>query len=459
MRKITVGQMKEVLGAELLIGSSEDYISGVSIDSRQVKQEDAFFAIIGENHDAHTFLPQVFSSGCKVAVVSDRQAALAAAKGEGISLLCVTDTVAALQQLAKWYISLFDLKKIAVTGSVGKTSTRDIAYAVMSTCYKTIKPQNNFNNEIGLPLTAFLIEEDTEAAVFELGMETLGEVHLLADIVKPQIAIITNVGLSHIETLGSREAILQAKLEITDFLRPEDCLIICDSADLLNRESAAGKYKLITVGRDGKSDFILSAICNQGEKGVQFTIEHNCKAQRIKLPMPGEHNIYNAALAISAAFQTGVSLEKAAEGTENIKLTDKRLAIKGGHGIKVIDDTYNASPDSMKSGISALMSVAGVRKVAILGDMFGLGDDSEKYHREIGTFAAGKGIDLLVTIGNYARYISENAAKEKDDFVLHFANKEEFFQVIDKVIQTGDVVLVKGSRGMRMEQIVNKILE
>ncbi len=459
MKKISVNRIAEMIGAELIAGSGDREITGVSTDSREVKASDIFFPLIGENHDAHAFLGEVFQSGCRAAVVSDREVALKAAADCDVSLLLTGNTLHALQQLAKAYIAQLPIKKLAVTGSVGKTGTRDILHAAMSTRYKTIKPAKNFNNEIGVPITAFQIEDDTEAAIFEMGMERHGEIHLLADIVRPETAIITNVGSSHIETVGSREGILQAKLEVTDFFTADDCLIIYDGGDILTKESAKGEYKLITVGKDGSGDFIVSDVCNLGEKGVQFTIEHNCKAHRIKLPVPGEHNVYNAALAIAAAYRYGIGLEEAAAGVATMKITDKRLSIKENHGIKVLDDTYNASPESMKAGIAALLSVEGLRKVAILGDMFGLGDESERYHREVGSFIGESRLDLLITVGNYAKYIKEAALPQMQGRAFYFETKDEFLKEMDVIVQKGDVILVKGSRGMKMEHIVNKILE
>ena len=459
MKKTSVKRIAEMIGAEMIAGHGDCEVTGVATDSREVKPEDIFFALIGENHDAHTFLEVVFENGCRAAVVSDREAALRAAADRDVTLLLTDDTVRAFQRLAKACIAQSSIKKLAVTGSVGKTSTRDILHAVMHTRYNTIKPEKNFNNEIGVPLTVFQIKDDTEAAVFEMGMERLGEIRLLADIVRPQTAVITNVGTSHIETVGSRQAILQAKLEITDFFGPEDCLVIYNDGDILNKESAKGNYRLLTVGKDGNSDFIVSDICNLGEKGVQFTIEHNYKTQRIKLPVPGEHNVYNAALAIAAASQYGIGLEEAAAGVAAIKLTDKRLSVKGNHGIKVLDDTYNASPESMKAGIAALLSVAGLRRVAVLGDMFGLGGESERCHREVGLFVGESNLDLLITVGNYARYIGESALPQMRGRTLHFDTKGEFLKEIDNIVQKGDVILVKGSRGMKMEHIVKKILE
>lgn len=459
MKKMAIGHIKSILDAELMAGDEAHNITGVAIDSREVKAEDLFFAIIGENHDGHDFLEDVFQSGCGAAVVSDREVALALGRRYQVAVLLVDNTVKALQKLAKEYISGFRVKKLAVTGSVGKTSTRDMLAAVMSTKYRTVKPEKNYNNEIGLPLTAFLIDEETEVAVFEMGMEREGEISLLADIVRPQVAVITNVGSAHIETTGSRAAILKAKLEITEFLRPDDTLVINEVGDLLKKASAQGNYRLISVGKDGNSDFIVSNICNLGEKGVQFTIEHNYKTQRIKLPVPGEHNVYNAALAIAAASCFGVGPGEAAKGLAGMEVIDKRLSIKGNRGIKVIDDTYNASPDSMKAGIATLMSIPGVRRIAILGDMFGLGGDSEQYHREVGRFVAESNPDRLITIGSFARYIAESALPVMADRSAHFETKGEFLKEMSQMIQTGDVVLVKGSRGMKMEQIVKKILE
>jgi len=453
MKKITVGEIEQAIGGRLLCGDRETTALEICTDSRKAQGGAAFFALIGENLDAHDFLEQVAQKGCAIAIVSQEVMLIE-------NTILVPDTTKALQDLAKWYLSTFDIKKIGITGSTGKTTTKDMMYYILSEKYKTGRNIGNFNNLIGLPLTALSFEEGTEVAVFEMGTDHLGEIHTLAEIVKPNIGIITNIGISHIQTIGSREKILQAKLEITDFFSETDTLIINEENDLLTREAALGNYKLITVGNNGKSNYIISDISDFGENGIEFTLEHEHHAQRFKLPIPGRHNAYNGAVAVAAAALLGVSMEEAAKGLSKMILTEKRLSIKGKDGIKVIDDTYNASPPAVKAAIDVLIATRGMRKVAVLGDMLGLGEGSEKYHEEVGEYAAKCGVDLVIGIGEETKFIAEAAEKSLGkNQVKYFETKDEFFKKMGTIIARGDVILVKGSRGMAMEQVVKKILE
>jgi len=430
-----------------------------------VKPESLFVVIRGENHDAHVFLPQVFEAGCMTAIVFDEKQAMAAAsefiaKGHEINLILVKDTVEALGLLAKDYLDSLSVKKIAVTGSTGKTSTKDMVYFACKEKYNTVRTQGNYNNEIGLPLTVLGIDETAEVAIFEMGMDGQGQIHYLAKIVRPEVAIITNVGITHMEKLGSRENIFNAKMEITDFMNEENLLIISDGGDMLNAKTAAGNYRLKTIGFDGRSNFIISDIEDCGADSIAFTLETEFKTQYIKLNVGGRHNAINASLAAAAALDIGVSMEEIVRGLQKLELTDKRLSIKGKNGIKVIDDTYNASPDSMKAGIDVLISTKGVRHVAVLGDMYELGESSEQYHKEVGMYAAQKGVNLVVGIGETAKFIALGAEEADNDAnVAYFESKEEFIEKLEEYVGIGDVILVKGSRGMAMEKIVNKILE
>lgn len=461
MKKITVGEVARAVNGRLLCGSENTIITGVEIDSRIMKENDCFFALEGERADGHDFIKSAFEKGAVCAVVSNEEKSKDIVEtAEGKAVILTENAEEALRSLAVWYIRTFNIKKIAVTGSNGKTTTKDMTHAVCSVKYKTQKTPVNRNNLIGLPLTVLSLEEDTEVAVFEMGMDNFNEISRMAAIVEPDIAIITNVGTAHIERLGSREGILKAKLEITETLKPCDVLIIPDGGDMLTRESAEGDYRLVTIGTDGRSDYVVSGIENLGEAGVTFSVEHDGKLYKIKLPVPGEYNVSNATLAIAAADELGISIDEAAKGLLKFKASEKRMNIRGANGIKVIDDTYNASPPAVKAAVDVLMSTSGVRKVAILGDMFELGEKSDDYHREVGTYAAEKGVQMFVGIGSRMHFACEGARSILgDDRVLHFNTKEEFAEVIRDVIRSGDVVLVKGSRGMAMEEVVKKILE
>ena len=420
--------------------------------------------MIGENNDGHDFLAQVFEKGCRSIIVSDESKVPKReflADGIQPDIILVEDTTKALQDLAQYYLGTLPMKKkIAVTGSVGKTSTRDMMYYIASMKYKTGRNLKNFNNGFGLPLSILEFAPDTEAAVLEMGMDNFGQIEILANLVKPDIALITNIGISHIENLGSREGILKAKMEVTSCFDEHSTLVVNCDCDLLCEENVRGDYKLITVGSEEDNCYRVSDVCDFGDKGIKYTLHRDDKSYTISLPIPGAHNAVNASLAIAAGEQMGIDIETAIQGLESAQLTEKRLNIKEKNGIKVIDDTYNACPASVMSAVNTLMQTEGKRKIAIIGDMYELGQETENAHKEVGEFAGRKNPDLLVCIGDFAKGYAEGAAEHmKAERILYFAEKEDFFEQTEGLLAPGDVVLVKASRGMQMEKIVNKILE
>ena len=467
MRNITVKEILDTTGGRLLQGTEAGLIRGASIDSREVTAENGFFPMKGLRADGHDFLKGVLERGCRTLVVSDEARVPGAdVLGElgiaeqDVNVILVDDTLKALQSLAKYYIAQLPLKKkIAVTGSVGKTSTRDMLYYVASVKYKTGRNRKNYNNEFGLPLTILDFDEDLEVAVLEMGMDSFGEIDVLADIVRPDMAVITNVGISHIENLGSREGIRKAKMEVTNYFDENAVLIVNQACDLLQKDMVSGNYQVITVGNDGKSDFVVSNVCDFGDKGIKYTLDRNHKQYEVNLSVPGAHNALNASLAVAAGEILGISAEDAIRGLENAELTAKRLNVRGKNGIKVIDDMYNAAPESMRSAINTLKATKGIRRVAILSDMKELGPESRSFHREIGAYVAEQKIDSLITVGSDAKYIGEGAAACGLTAVRHYDTKAAFLKDMDQYIQPGDVVLVKGSRSMEMEEIVKKIFE
>ena len=468
MKNITVKEILDQTGGRLLQGSMDHFMRGACIDSREVTAENGFFPMKGARADGHDYLADVLKRGCRLLVISDEEKVPGedvlgemGLKKDDVSVILVPDTLRALQQLAKYYIAALPLKKkIAVTGSVGKTSTRDMLYYVASTRYKTGRNQKNYNNEFGLPLTILSFDEDLEVAVLEMGMDSRGEIDVLADMVRPDIAVITTIGISHIENLGSREGIRQAKMEVTGYFTPESVLVVNQSCDLLQKDMVAGNYRVVTVGNDGKSDFIVSNVCDFGDKGIKYTLDRNHKQYEVSLPVPGAHNAMNSALAIAVGELLDISPEEAAAGLQQAELTAKRLNVRGKNGIKVIDDTYNAAPESMRSAINTLLATKGIRKVAILSDMKELGPESEAFHRQVGSYAGEQHIDFLVTVGDHARYIGLGAAPYLgEEHVKHYDSREELIGDLEQLIRPGDVVLVKGSRSMEMEKVVKKIFE
>ena len=469
MKTITSKEAASFAEGKLIAGSGSEKINEVITDSRKAAPGKLFVAIKGENHDAHSFLEGAYMAGVSAVLVSNEEMALEAlakaqAKDKTVApaIILVKDTVYGLGRLAHGYIGTLNVKKVGVTGSTGKTSTKDMLACVLAEKYRTVKTQGNFNNEIGMPLTVLSIDEDTEAVVLEMGMSAFGEINYLVDIARPEIGVITNVGISHMEILGSREGILKAKLEITDFFGSDNLLIIYDDGDVLSRKSAAakGSFRLQTAGSLPDADFAISNVTDRGADGIEYDLTYGGVKHHVSLPAPGVHNAGNATLALAAGLAMGVEIEKGIEGLQKLELTSGRLSIKEGSGVRVIDDTYNASPDSMKAGLSVLAATAGSRRVAILGDMYELGDDSESWHRQVGEAAAEKGIDLVVAIGENAKAIAEGAKVKKGaGEVVHFAEKAEFIESLNTYIKKGDVVLVKASRGMHMEEIVNAIVK
>lgn len=457
MKNLYLKQVAQAVNGKLNSADDQLLISGISTDSRKAAKGELFIALKGERFNGHDYLKVAFAQGCTAAVVSEE------VEGHGEwPLIKVDDTLRALQSLAAYYLSLFNIHKIAVTGSTGKTTTKELIYSVLSTQYKTVRNLGNLNNHIGLPLSIFSLEEEHEAAVFEMGMSGLGEIDLLASIVKPHISVITNIGLSHIEKLGSRENILKAKLEAVNYFSSDCTLVINTDDHMLNEEfKKPHDYQVIKVGSSDDSDFRISGIADKGESGVDFTLESCYGKEQFSLSTIGRHNACNASLAIAVGAILGVDAKKAGIGVSQCMPANMRLSIQeSSDGIKIINDAYNASPDSMKAAIDTLENVKGERKIAILADMFEMGDFSQEHHYKLGEYASEKQLDMIISIGNHAKYIRDGALKNMDPKkILYYGSTEELKNDLDHLIQTGDVILVKGSRGMKMEEIVNYILK
>ena len=459
--------IKEIIGAtagSLVKGHEENHITGVKHDSRECRAGDMFVAIVGENQDGHKYIPNVVAAGCDTVLVSHLDGWMEEVDDSDINVIKVDDTVFALGELAKYYLSTLDVLKVAVTGSVGKTSVRDMIYYVLSEKYNCGRNLKNFNNFIGLPISIFRFDDTTEAVVLEMGMDKFGEIDRLAGIVQPHIGVITNIGMSHIENLGSREGIFKAKMEITNHIKGEKgkssgMLIFPDDDEFLTKENTAGNYEQVSIGTDGRSEYIISDIDDFGLEGIQFNLEHLEESQRISLAVPGRHNAVNASVAIAVGCAAGITMEEAQCGLAKVELTGSRLRNIKTDRLSVIDDTYNASPDSMKSAVKVLeLSKCQGNKIAILSDMLELGAQSADQHFGVGLFARNLRIDKIIAIGNDAEYIAKGADGGNAQ-VVYFSNKEDFFRDMNKYVGDGDIVLVKGSRGMKMEQVVEKLVE
>jgi UDP-N-acetylmuramoyl-tripeptide--D-alanyl-D-alanine ligase len=456
MRTFCMREIAEVTGGRMISGTENELVRRVSKDSKDVTLDTLFFALIGQIHDAHKFLPQVLKGGCINWVVSDQEA-IHFEGAEKANIILVEDTQAALIALAVFALDEMKTIKIGVTGSVGKTSTKDMVYAVCSRRFKCGKTHANLNTNIGISMCVLDFEPDIEVAVLEMGTDHPGEIDQVVRVFQPHIGLITNIGQSHLEHFGTREAIYQAKMEMTNYFTANDLLIIQQGPDFLRKEQIVSDYRVQSVGTDEGNDFIVSGIGLTNRLGTEFDLKYKGESVHFDLPVLGAHHAMNAAQAVAVGIELGIPLAEAARGLSAFQMTAGRLDIKSEKGMKdtiIIDDTYNASPDSMRAGINTLLSMEGPRKVAILGDMFELGEETIVFHREIGKFAAEAGVDLILGVGHIAKDLVEAAGSNAQ----HFDTRQDLITELPRLIQKNDVILVKASRGMALDEVVDYLL-
>lgn len=452
MMEIKVADVLKAVGGKLLSGGADQIFHGVSIDSRKIKQGDLFVALPGEKTDGHLFVDAAFNLGASGALISKIN------NYTGDSLLIqVTDTLKALQDLARFHRLKHQVQVIGVTGSNGKTTTKDMIAAVLQEKFSILKTAGNFNNEVGLPLTLLELDKTHQVAVLEMGMRGLGQIQQLVEIARPTIGVITNIGQAHIELLGNREKIAQAKWELILGLPTGGVAVLNGEDEYCRRLGDGFSGKKIFYGFQSDCD-VRAFDIKVGDFSTSFQI--NCPIGNffVQIPLPGEYNILNALAAAVVGIETGMETKEISEGLAKLKLTAMRLErTLGTAGEVIINDTYNANPDSMAASLQILSNSTGKKKIAVLGDMFELGEYSELGHRQVGRVFAGLEIDLLVTVGEQARYIGMEAlaAGFGGASVRHFAHKFEAVAFLTGEVSKGDIVLVKGSRGMAMEQIVN----
>lgn len=455
MQTLTYNEVLRATSGELICGDRFSEFSNISLDSRKINVGDLFIPIAGEKFDGHDFILSAFKLGA-AAVVTHKDIELLPGK----TIIRVKDTLIALREIAAFYRSKFSIPFVGITGSVGKTSTKDMIASVLKQKYNVLKTDGNFNNEIGLPLTVFNLDSFHETAILEMGMSGFGEISHLTYIVKPDIAIITNIGISHIEKLGSRQNILKAKMEILEGLNENGLLILNGDDKLLYGLKDLLKVRIVYYGMEEGLDFQAFNISTAGEKGTCFEITLKNTDYKIHIPTPGVHNVYNALAAIATGIEMKISMDKIIQGIAEFTSSKMRMNIITGREIKIINDAYNASPQSMEAAISVLKDIGGNnRRIAILGDMLEMGEWAYKAHLDIGKFAVSKGIDYILTVGVNGKNIGEGAieAGAKTSTIFSFNNNSELNIFLNSFINKGDVVLVKGSRGMKMEEIVNHL--
>ena len=441
-----VYEIVEATRGILVSGNKDDEINFFSQDSRQMTNGGMYIPLKGERFDGHNFIESAFQTGAQ-AIISEKDV-----NYEDKIVIKVKDTHQALKDMASYLRNHRPVKVVGVTGSVGKTSTRDMVYSVVKQKYKTLKTEGNYNNEIGLPLT-ILRYHDEEVLVLEMGMNHLQEMSRLSMIARPDIACITNVGTAHIGELGSRENILKAKLEIINGMKEGSTLIINQDNDMLQTVELP-HLNVVRVGKGKEASIQASHIVLEETKS-SFEVEYQGKKEIIEVPVQGEHNISNALIAIAVGIELNISLEDIKKGIQEFKLTKNRMDILEKNHKTIIDGTYNASVDSMKSSIDVLANYK-KRKVAILADMLELGSYSQQLHEEVGNYVATKEIDVLICIGKEAKYMYQKA-KEKMENVYYFTSNQEVIEQLDQFLKNDDVVLVKGSHSMNLKEIVEKI--
>ena len=440
-------KIKEILkitNGKLICGDEDLDIQNFEKDTRIIQKGDMYVAIKGEKFDGNDFYKDAFNKGAVACLMSKEP-------DEKIgSIVLVENTVKAIQQIAAYKRSQVDIPVVAVTGSVGKTSTKDIVAAVMSQKYKVLKTQGNLNNDIGLPFTLLRLH-DENAIVVEMGMNHFGEISLLTSIAKPTLAIITNIGTAHIGNLGSRENILKAKLEILEGLQGNSVIINNDN-DLLSdwAEKNKEKYNIITYGINNKNSKYVAEDIHSYEDRSEYRID----GKEVVVPVGGEHFVLNSLCAIAVGRYFDIPMEKITEGISGFELTKGRMEIeKAKCGASIINDTYNANYDSMKAAIEYLEKIEGKRKIAVLGDMKELGEYSESLHRKVGEEV--KDIDILITIGELAKCIEETADVRE---MLHFDNNESALEYLKKIMKKDDIILLKASNSMKFGDIAKKLI-
>jgi UDP-N-acetylmuramoyl-tripeptide--D-alanyl-D-alanine ligase len=452
MNALTLSQIAQFAGGSLSPGTGEIRLSKVSTDSRTLKPGELFVALRGENFDGHKFVEAVAKAGAAGAMVDLHWHGKVP---NGFALIRVPDTLVAYQNLAANYRKSLSLKVLAITGSNGKTSTKDFVASVLARKFRVTKTEGNYNNHVGLPRTMLEATSDHEIGVWEIGMNHPGEVAALSKIAAPDAAIITNVGVAHIEFMGSREAIAQEKGALAEAVGPEGVIVLNADDSFSQGIAERTRARVIFAGTTGGS--IRADEITQSANGSEFTIlegAHRCRAQ---LPVPGLHMVQNAMLAVAAGRGFGLSLEECAAGLVGTPLTKARLQIREIRGIQFLDDSYNANPDSMKAALRTLLELdADGKRIAVLGEMRELGNETESGHREVGETAAALKVDYLIAIGSVAAAIADAAGQAGLKNSVTVESSGEAAELLGQIAAPGDLVLIKGSRLARTELVLEQ---
>lgn len=455
---IKLKDMVKVTEGTLINQSAAKVCSRIEIDSRRVDRTSYFMPILGEVHDGHKFILGAFENGAPMSFCEKAYYYSHYDELSHLPLILVDNTTKALHRLTTFVLKKLNIKTIGVTGSVGKTSTKEFLYHVLSQSYNVHKNKGNFNNHIGLPLTVLDLQPSHEIAILEMGMNHFKEIETLVDIARPSIGVITNIGTSHIGILGSKENIFQAKMEMTSYFDKKSVLILNGEDDYLSRVSS-GEFKLVKVG------------VGEPLEAVDVTLQENgCYAYKtifkevtydVRLNVLGKHNILNSLLAIAVGVELGIPFELIVKGVEAFVDNDKRLVVYNlAQHSKVISDCYNASQESMISALDVLTQTAGHNKIAVLGDVLELGQFSQSSHEAVGEYVFDKAVDHIVTYGDASAYITSKAIElGYDKKSKHFKDEAALLEYLKSIMTYDSVILVKGSLGMGMQSIVESLKE
>lgn len=430
-------------------------VTMITTDSRKVEKGGIFVAIKGERSDGHDYIQSTVDSGA-ICVISEKTLS------DGMAnYIKVKSSLDAIKAMARLYRESLSLTVVGITGSVGKTSTKEMVASVLSQRFTVLKTLGNFNNELGLPLTIFRLTQDDEVAVLEMGISDFGEMHRLSSIAKPDITIMTNIGICHLENLGTRDGILKAKSEIFDFQNPMGEVILNGEDDKLATIKNVGEIIPATFGtNDSCYDAYATDIISRGLKGTDCILHTEIGDIEVHIPIPGKHMVSNALAGAIAGIKLGLTADEIKAGIEKLKPLSGRNNMISTEKYVVIDDCYNANPVSMRASLDVL-SLADTRKVAILGDMGELGTDERKLHREVGEYAADAGIELLLCVGDLSCEIEEgfNTKKKENQKCVHFHTVEDLLDKVDEFLVLDDSILVKASHFMKFERIVECLVK
>ena len=459
---ISLQQIATACGSKLCHAEGKEnmQIQGAVLDSRQVEPGYLFFATRGEKVDGHSFIPKAVEKGAACVVCEQATEAEAA----GVPYILVEDSFQALKDIAEEYRKSLDVTVVGITGSVGKTSTKEFIAGVLSRQYNVLKTEGNFNNEVGLPLTILKIREEHEVAVVEMGISEFGEMHRLSKIARPDICVLTNIGQCHLENLKSREGILKAKSEIFDFMNELGYVVLNGDDDMLATvEEVHGirpmRFGLMKEDIGIENDVYATDLVNKGLFGSEALMHIEGENYPIQVPLPGEHMVYNALAAACVGRILKMEIPQIVQGIAAVQPVGGRSHIIRTDSFTVIDDCYNANPVSMKAALDLLQSAEG-RKVAILGDMYELGVKEKELHKEVGSYAMEKDLDVMLCVGELSQFLYDGAMLAWDGVVdvRYFTTRDELMESLPEILKEGDTILIKASHGMHFEEVVKTLL-